>query len=179
MTHSHALKKPWDTAVTRRLGASARVLPSWVLLYASRTRNCAQPLLSETFKVGRPFSATNSFETFTHWKISQRNQCFTSQIIVHQPVVDLERIASRFSPPLKRWLSRFFAVKSSLFDTLLVPGTRLRSKNPRRRRGASKAHFVIWRYDAGSRGRFIRREFLTFASPFLKDNIEIRAPQPA
>ena len=86
LTHSHALK-PWDSAVTRRLGASARVLPSWV---CSRTRDCAQPLLSETFKVGRPFSATNSFETFTHWKISQRNQCFTSQRTVHQPVVNLE-----------------------------------------------------------------------------------------
>jgi len=34
LTHSHALK-PWDSAVTRRLGASARVLPSRVLLYAA------------------------------------------------------------------------------------------------------------------------------------------------
>jgi len=110
LTHSHALK-PWDSAVTRRLGASARVLPSWVFTVRSRTRDCAQPLLSETFKVGRPFSATNSFETFTHWKISQRNQCFTSQRTVHQPVVNLERIASRFILPLKRWAFSVFCCK--------------------------------------------------------------------
>jgi hypothetical protein len=32
------------------------------LTVGSRTRDCAQPLLSETFKVGRPFSATNSLK---------------------------------------------------------------------------------------------------------------------
>jgi len=49
------------------------------LTVRSRTRDCAQPLLSETFKVGRPLSATKGFETFTRWKTSRRNQCFTSQ----------------------------------------------------------------------------------------------------
>jgi len=48
----------------------------------------------------------------------------------------------------------------------VVSGARSRSKNPRRRRRASKAHFVFWRYDLDPGARFIRREFLTFASPF-------------
>ena len=86
------------------------------LTVRSRTRDCAQPLLSETFKVGRPFSATNSFEAFTHWKISQRNQCFTSQRTVHQPVVNLERIASRFIPPLKRCVCLAALERSSSGD---------------------------------------------------------------
>jgi hypothetical protein len=85
------------------------------LTVRSRTRDCAQPPLSETFKVGRPFSATNSFETSTHWKISQRNQCFTSQRTVHQPVVNLERIASQFIPPLKRWAFSVFCCKKLTF----------------------------------------------------------------
>jgi len=83
LTHSHALK-PWNSAVTRRLRASTGVLPSWVFTVRSRTRDCAQPLLSETFKVDRPLSATNSFETFTRWKTSRRNQCFTSQRTLHK-----------------------------------------------------------------------------------------------
>jgi hypothetical protein len=37
--------------------------------------------------------------------------------------------------------------KKLTFRYPVVSGARLRSKNPRRRRGASKAHFVIWRYD--------------------------------
>jgi hypothetical protein len=73
------------------------------LTVRSRTRDCAQPLLSETFKVGRPFRATNSFETFTRRKTSRRNQCFTSQRTVHKPFENLERIASRFIPRLKWW----------------------------------------------------------------------------
>jgi hypothetical protein len=89
------------------------------LTVRSRTRDCAQPLLSETFKVGRPLVQRTALKLLPNWKISQRNQCFTSQRTVHQPVANLERIASRFIPPLKRGLSRFFAVKSSLFDTLL------------------------------------------------------------
>jgi hypothetical protein len=95
-------------------GISARIALVG-LTVRSRTRDCAQPPLSETFKVGRPFSTTNSFETFTHWKISQRNQCFTSQRTVHQPVVNLERIASRFIPPLKRWAFSVFCCKKLTF----------------------------------------------------------------
>jgi hypothetical protein len=88
------------------------------LTVRSRTRDCAQPLLSETLKVGRPLSATNSFETFTRWKTSWRNQCFTSQRTVHKLFENLERIASRFIPRLEQWA---FSVSSCKTELDLVP----------------------------------------------------------
>jgi hypothetical protein len=119
LTHSHALK-PWDSAVTRRLGASARVLPSWVLLYAPVSETapslfCLKLSGSVVLLVQR--TALKLLPT-------GRLACGTSVSLlketVHQPVVNLERIASRFILPIKRWAFSVFAL--SLRDALsLIP----------------------------------------------------------
>ena len=110
LTHSHALK-PWDSAVTRRLGASARVLPSWVLLYAPVSETAPSLFCLKLSESVVLLVQRTALKLLPNWKISQRNQRFTSQRTVHQPVVNLERIASRFILPLKRWAFSVFCCK--------------------------------------------------------------------